>query len=79
MERNYELDEQKITVAYNALRDFYNAPSGNDNKELDILWNAKMNMNSDELMVFYNLVQIAYCEGRQDGWKSALTDEDKYE
>lgn len=78
MERNYELDEQKITVAYNALKDFYNAPSGKDSKELTVLWNAKMNMNSDELMVFYNLVQIAYCEGRQDGWKSALKAEDEY-
>lgn len=75
MERNYVLDIDKIHAAYIALRNFHNAPSRNDREELDIYSDAKAVMNSGEIEVFYELVQIAYLQGRNDGYKSALDDE----
>lgn len=63
----YRLNLEKILAAYNALRDYRNAPSNNDSKELNYLWELKQDLNFDELTVFYELVQIAYLDGRIDG------------
>lgn len=70
----YTLNIEKIHTAYNALRDYHNAPSNNDDKELDALWNARFDMNSDELTVFYDIVQSAYLDGRKDGYRSCIED-----
>lgn len=76
MERTYVLDIDKIHAAYNALRDYHNAPSNNDRKELGILYDKKFVLTGDELDVFYDCIQFSYLQGRNDGYKSALDDED---
>lgn len=76
MERNYVLDINKIHAAYIALRNFYNAPSSNDKKELDILYDKKAVLSSDEFDVFYDCMQWAYLQGRDDGYRATLDDED---
>ena len=77
MERNYVLDIDKIHVACIAFRNFHNAPSSNDRKELDIYFNKKAVMNPDELKVFYDCVKWAYSQGLEDGYREALKDEDE--
>lgn len=74
MERTYVLDIDRIHAAYIALRNFYNAPSRNDRKELDILYDKKSLLTNDELEVLYDCMQWAYQQGRDDGYSAALKD-----
>lgn len=78
MERNYVLDIDKIHAAFIALRNFHNAPSSNDRKELDILYDKKSVLTNDELEVFYDCMQWAYLQGRNDGFNAALNDVEEY-
>lgn len=71
MKINFQLDMEKLLSVYNALRDYRNAPCNDEDKQLDALTEIKRELNVDELTVYYELIQIAYLQGRQDGFETA--------